>query len=86
MQSRRETFICVKNLAYYLLECDAFSFPDNKRSRFLLYVGKCQSNYMVSLPVKAIILIITAMRHYPMLCLDGLGKNTENPQDSLSLN
>jgi len=41
---------------------------------------------MVSLPVKAIILIITAMRHYPMLCLDGLGKNTENPQDSLSLN
>jgi len=41
---------------------------------------------MVSLLVKAIILVISAMRHYPMLCLDGVGKNTGNPQDSLSLN
>jgi len=53
---------------------------------FLLYVGNCQSNYAASLSVKAIILIITAMRHYPMFCVDGLGKNTGNPQDNLSLN
>jgi len=86
MQIRRETSICVKNLAYCLLECDAVSFPDNEWSKFLPFVGKCQSNYKVSLPVKVIILIITAMRHYPMLYLDGLGKNTENPQDSLSVN
>jgi len=65
---------------------NALSLPDSKWSRFLLYAGNCQSNYMMSLPVKAIIWIITAIRHYPMLCLDWFGKNTENPQDSLSLN
>jgi len=51
MQIERETFICVKNLAYSLLECDAVSFPDNKWSRFLLSVGNCLSDYMVSLLV-----------------------------------